>query len=56
MPEKLEEYRKKFNEGFPMIPLSWGRTESELIAIIDECIKKNKTVYDLGYVNDKDIY
>jgi NCAIR mutase (PurE)-related protein len=55
--DKLLEYSKKFNDGFPMIPLASGRTNEEIIEIIDECIKKNKDVYELGYVkDDPDIY
>ena len=50
--EKMLQYSKKFGEGFPMIPLAWGRTEQQLIYIIDECLKKGKDVYQLGYVDD----
>ena len=54
--EKVLEYNKMFNDGFPMIPLAWGRTEKELVEIIDDCIKKRKNVYALGYVsNDSDL-
>lgn len=52
LDEKMTEYAKKFDDGFPMIPLGWGRSEEEIIAIIDECLQKNKDVYDLGYVED----
>lgn len=50
--EKMMEYAKRFDDGFPMIPLGWGRTEQEVIEIIDECLKKGKDVYELGYVKD----
>ena len=48
--EKLAEYKKAFKDGFPTIPLAWGRTDDEVIAIIDECLKKKRDVYRLGYV------
>lgn len=54
LQEKMKEYAEKFDDGFPMIPLGWGRTDAELIDIIDECLQKNKDVYDLGYVEDSD--
>ena len=49
---KLAEYKKAFADGFPTIPLAWGRTDNEVIAIIDECLKKKKDVYQLGYVKE----
>ena len=52
LEKKMEEYSKMFDDGFPTIPLAWGRTEKELIAIIDDCLKKKKDVYELGYVKD----
>ena len=54
LQEKMKEYAEKFDDGFPMIHLGWGRTDAELIDIIDECLRKNKDVYDLGYVEDSD--
>ena len=50
--KKLAEYKKAFRDGFPTIPLAWGRTDAEVIAIIDECLKKKKDVYQLGYVKE----
>ena len=52
LDKKMIEYGKKFNDGFPMIPLGWGKSEDELIEIINECLKKGKDVYELGYVKD----
>lgn len=54
MDEKLQEYADKFGEGFPMMPAAWGRTEEEVIRIIDECISKDKDAYALGYVEEDD--
>ena len=55
MDEKLDAYAKQFGDGFPMMPVAWGRTEEEVIEIIDECISKGKDVYELGYVEEDDI-
>lgn len=53
---KMEKYAKKFGDGFPTIPLARGRSDQEVIMIIDECLSKGKDVYELGYVsNDPDI-
>lgn len=52
LEEKLQEYAEKFDDGFPMIPLGWGKTDDKIIAIIDECVGKGKDVYELGYVSD----
>lgn len=50
--EKLDEYTERFGDGFPMIPVAWGRTDEEVIAIIDHCLSENKDAYTLGYVKD----
>lgn len=52
MDKKLQAYVDRFGEGFPMMPLAWGREYSEVIQIIDECLEKGKDVYELGYVTD----
>lgn len=52
LDEMLKKYRKKFGEGFPMIPLKWGRTDSEVIEIIENCLTQGKDVYELGLVSD----
>lgn len=52
MDEKLDAYTEKFGDGFPMMPLAWGRTDEEVIKIIDDCLEKGKDVYELGYVED----
>lgn len=54
LEEKMKQYGKKFDDGFPMIPLGWGRTDEEIIEIIDECLEKGKDVYELGYLDDDD--
>ena len=52
--EKLEEYAKQFEEGFPMMPLAWGRTDEEIVELIDQCLKAEKDAYELGIVEDDD--
>jgi hypothetical protein len=54
LDSKLEEYINAFKEGFPMIPLAWGRTEAEIIDLIDRCLKEGKNAYDLGLVKEDD--
>ena len=54
LDQKLKEYIQAFGEGFPMIPLGWGRSEEEVIEIIDRCLKEKKDAYALGYVEDGD--
>ena len=54
MDEKLEAYRNMFGEGFPMIPLAWGRTDKEVEEIIDKCLKAKKDAYALGFVKEDD--
>jgi len=52
MDEWLKKYAERFPDGFPTIPLAWGRKEDEVIEIIKECLEKGKDVYELGYVED----
>lgn len=50
----FEEYAKRFGDGFPMIPVGFGRTEEEIEKIIKRCLDENKDAYELGYVKDDD--
>lgn len=53
MSENLMNYISKYEENFeefPSIPLVWGRSENEVIEIINECISKKQDVYELGYI------
>jgi hypothetical protein len=54
MDEKLKQYAEKFGEGFPMMPLAWGKTEKQVIELIDQCLSANKNAYELGLVQDDD--
>lgn len=58
MDEKLDrllfEYNVKFDEGFPTYQLFRGRTDEECAEIVQECLDKGKTAYDLGLVTDED--
>ena len=60
MGEKLEkalmEYEEMFDDGFPTIPLAFGRTDEEVIGMIENCIVNKKDVYDMGILTlDNDI-
>lgn len=54
MENKLQkmynEYKKKFNDDFPTIPLAVSLEDKEIIEIIENCISQNKDVYELGYL------
>lgn len=50
--KKMEQYAKAFGDGFPMYQLGRGRTDEEIIEIIDRCLKEGKDAYDLGLVSD----
>lgn len=52
LDKKMMEYSKRFDDGFPMIPLGWGRTDEQVIEIIDKCLEKGKDAYAMGYVDD----
>ena len=54
LQEKMKKYLETFYEGFPTYPLAWGRSDDEVIEIIDNCLRKKKDVYELGYVKDDD--
>lgn len=58
LDDYLLEYLDKFGEGFPMIPVAWGREESEVIGLIKKCITAGKTAYDMGLVDEEtdDLY
>lgn len=50
----LDEYAEKFGDGFPMIPLAWGKTDEEVCDTIRKCIEAGKDAYELGLVSDDD--
>lgn len=52
--ELFEEYAKRFGDGFPMIPLGFGRTEKEVEALIKKCLEEGKDAYELGLLKDDD--
>ncbi len=52
--ELMIEYAKRFKSGFPSFQIMSGHDESETIAIIRECLEKNKDAYQLGYVTDNE--
>lgn len=50
MDEKLKEYSERFDDGFPMIPLAWGRSDEEVIELIDKCLEAGKDAYEMELV------
>lgn len=54
--ELLERYAEVFGDGFPTIPLAWGRSDDELAEIVQECLDKGKDAYELGLVEEGEIY
>ena len=50
LEKALEAYYNAFNDNFPTVPLMAGRSDTEVIDIINECLEKDKDVYDLGYI------
>ena len=53
--QALELYENTFDDSFPTIPLS-GRTEEEMIDMINECVSAKKDIYDMGYLDFKAVY
>lgn len=48
----LEEYTIKFDDGFPTIPLAWGRSDAEVAEMIKQCLKAGKDAYEMGFLED----
>ena len=51
MEKLMDKYLELFNDGFPMFQMQ-SKTEEEIRAILERCIKEKKDAYDLGYVSD----
>lgn len=52
LEDKLDEYVQHFNDGFPMYQLGRGRSDEEIIKIINDCLSHNKDAYEMGYLED----
>lgn len=50
LENKLNQYADRFKDDFPTIPLMWGRSEEEVVSIINRCLREGKDVYTLGLV------
>lgn len=50
LQKMYDEYKKKFNDDFPTVPLAVSLEDKEIIEIIENCISRNKDVYELGYL------
>lgn len=49
----IDKYNETFENAFPTIPLA---DDPKAIEILEDCLKQNKDVYELGYLeNDPDI-
>ena len=55
LQKMYDEYKKKFNDDFPTIPLAVSLEDKEIIEIIENCISQNKDVYELGYLELNDV-
>ena len=53
--QALDLYEKAFDDSFPTIPMS-GRTEEEIIDMINKCVSEKKDVYDMGYLEMEKVY
>ena len=49
LEQKLRQYRDIFDDAFPTIPFS-GYETSEVLKIIDSCVRQKKDVYESGYL------
>lgn len=53
--QALDLYELTFDDGFPTMAVG-GMADEKMIEIINECVKKKKDVYELGYLSlDDDI-
>jgi hypothetical protein len=52
MQELLKQYAQRFGDGFPTIPLAWGRTQEEVEDLIKQCLDAGKDAYEMGFVED----
>lgn len=52
--EKMQDYEKQFEKDFPTFQFM-GYPDNKVIEIIEDCLKKNKGVYELGYLS-RDVY
>lgn len=53
LEKKMDEYFNHFGDSYPMFQVE-NLSVSEHINHIDNCIKSNKDVYEMGYVNEID--
>lgn len=52
--EALKKYAERFEGGFPMAPLGWGRTDEEVVEMIEKCLARGEDVYGLGILKQDD--
>lgn len=51
--EYLEKYTVHFNEGFPTYQLARTKDEDDVVKMIQNCLKADKTVYEMGYLDEE---
>ena len=49
---KMKAYFEKFGDSFPTYQVVGDETEETWIKMIDDCLKKGKDVYKMGYAVD----
>lgn len=54
LDDLLFQYNLKFKEGFPTYQLFRGRTDQECIEMVQRCLDKGKTAYQLGLLSDSE--
>lgn len=55
MQEKLDQYEKRFGDGFPTMCFP-GCTDEQFIELIDECLESGGTARELFHLEDDVLY
>lgn len=50
--EAMIKYRDMFGSNFPSYQLRRGKDDSEIIELIQSCLKEEKDVYEMGYLKE----
>ncbi len=51
----IQKYNTRFDTEFPDYHFIYsGKTDSDIVAIIEDCLEQNKTVYMLHYIEPED--
>lgn len=52
LDSKMKAYFEKFGDSFPTYQVIGDESEESFIKMIDECLKKGKDVFEMGYAED----